>query len=77
MTGEFSGWTSYLPPWSARSWWPRCSPCGTRALYRLLTQDEPDHEAIAQWYSWWVEEVFPEEIRSLPSVAAEFERASS
>src|SRR3569833_1374367 len=51
------------------------NPKRHEALYRMLVSEDADYDEIVQWYCWWVEEVFPEELLSLPSVAAEFEKA--
>jgi tuftelin-interacting protein 11 len=47
------------------------------ALYQWLLLEEADYEEIGKWLEWWHEEVFPEEIKGLPSVAAEFEKGTA
>jgi tuftelin-interacting protein 11 len=47
------------------------------ALYQWLLLEEADYEEIGKWFEWWHEEVFPEEIKGLPSVAAEFEKGTA
>jgi tuftelin-interacting protein 11 len=47
------------------------------ALYQWLLLEEADYEEIGKWLEWWHEDVFPEEIKGLPSVAAEFEKGTA
>lgn len=45
------------------------------ALYQwLVLGEEADYDEIGAWLQWWREEVFPEEIKGLPSIQAEFEK---
>lgn len=44
------------------------------ALYQWLLLDTANYEQIGQWFEWWQDQVFPEEIKSLPSITAEFEK---
>lgn len=44
------------------------------ALYQWLLLDTANYEQIGQWFEWWQDSVFPEEIKSLPSITAEFEK---
>ncbi|KAI0019851.1 GC-rich sequence DNA-binding factor-like protein-domain-containing protein [Xylariomycetidae sp. FL0641] len=46
-------------------------------LYQWLTSDGKDFEEIGVWYQWWHDQVFPPEISSQPSIAAEFKKASN
>ncbi|KAJ9130347.1 TFP11-domain-containing protein [Coniochaeta hoffmannii] len=46
-------------------------------LYQWLIADEANYEEIGQWFEWWRDEVFPDAIKSLPSVAAEFEKGTA
>ncbi|KAK4101229.1 TFP11-domain-containing protein [Parathielavia hyrcaniae] len=46
-------------------------------LYQWLMMEEADYEEIAQWFQWWQAEVFPEAVRELPSVVAEFEKGTA
>jgi tuftelin-interacting protein 11 len=45
-------------------------------LYQWLITDEANYEEIGQWFEWWKDEVFPDPIRSLPSISAEFEKGT-
>ncbi|RDL40800.1 Uncharacterized protein BP5553_00779 [Venustampulla echinocandica] len=42
-------------------------------LHQWLTVVGPNEE-IGQWFEWWRDEVFPEDIKILPSIQAEFEK---
>jgi tuftelin-interacting protein 11 len=42
-------------------------------LHQWLTVVGP-HEEIGQWFEWWRDEVFPEEINNLTAIQAEFEK---
>lgn len=46
-------------------------------LYQWLVTDEANYEEIGQWFMWWKDEVFPEQIRTLPSITAEFEKGNA
>ena len=52
-------------------------PAWHEVLYQWLITEEANYEEIGQWFMWWKDEVFPEEIRSLPSVAAEFAKGTA
>jgi tuftelin-interacting protein 11 len=52
-------------------------PAWHAALYQWLLLEEADYNEIGGWFQWWQDEVFPEEIRGLPSVVAEFEKGSA
>ncbi|KAK4034686.1 GC-rich sequence DNA-binding factor-like protein-domain-containing protein [Parachaetomium inaequale] len=53
-------------------------PAWHAALYQwLLLGEEADYNEIGAWFQWWQDEVFPAEIRALPSVVAEFEKGSA
>lgn len=52
-------------------------PLWHHALYRWLLLDETNYDEIGQWLQWWQDEVFPDEIKALPSVAAEFVRGTA
>lgn len=47
------------------------------ALYRWLVLEEANYEEIGMWFEWWRGEVFPEEVKGLPSVQAEFEKGAA
>lgn len=46
-------------------------------LYQWLVTDEANYEEIGAWFMWWKDEVFPDEIKSLPSIAAEFDKGTA
>ncbi|KAL2130344.1 hypothetical protein VTI74DRAFT_6570 [Chaetomium olivicolor] len=46
------------------------------ALYRWLLLEEANYEEIGAWFEWWQDEVFPEEVKGLASVQAEFEKGT-
>jgi tuftelin-interacting protein 11 len=46
-------------------------------LYQWLITDEANYEEIGEWFLWWKDEVFPNDIRSLPSIAAEFDKGTA
>ncbi|KAI6092982.1 TFP11-domain-containing protein [Hypoxylon rubiginosum] len=46
-------------------------------LYQWLTSTDANYEEVGQWFEWWKDEVFPKEITTLPSVAAEFEKGTA
>lgn len=47
------------------------------ALYQWLLLEDADYNEIGQWFQWWQEDVFPEEIKSLPSIVAEFDKGTA
>ncbi|KAK0724331.1 GC-rich sequence DNA-binding factor-like protein-domain-containing protein [Lasiosphaeris hirsuta] len=47
------------------------------ALYHWLLLEDANYEEIGQWLEWWQESVFPDEIKALPSIAAEFEKGTA
>ena len=47
------------------------------ALYHWLLLDNANYEEIGQWFEWWQNDVFPEEIKALPSITAEFEKGTA
>ncbi|KAK3995192.1 Tuftelin-interacting protein 11 [Cladorrhinum sp. PSN332] len=47
------------------------------ALYHWLLLDDANYEEIGQWFEWWQGDVFPEEIKNLPSITAEFEKGTT
>jgi tuftelin-interacting protein 11 len=47
------------------------------ALYQWLLLEDANYEEIGQWFQWWQDEVFPDEIKALPSVAAEFDKGTA
>ncbi len=51
-------------------------PLWHAALYQWLVLEEANYEEIGLWFEWWRSEGFPEEVRGLPSVVAEFERGA-
>lgn len=46
-------------------------------IYQWLITDEANYEEIGQWFMWWKDEVFPDQIKDLPSIAAEFEKGNA
>jgi tuftelin-interacting protein 11 len=48
-------------------------PMWHNVLHQWLTIVGPNEE-IGQWFEWWRDEVFPEEIKSLPLIQAEFDK---
>ncbi|KAI1371774.1 TFP11-domain-containing protein [Hypoxylon crocopeplum] len=52
-------------------------PMWHNVLYDWLTSPDPGYEEIGAWYEWWRNEVFPPEVSSLRSIAAEFERGTT
>ncbi|KAK3386005.1 GC-rich sequence DNA-binding factor-like protein-domain-containing protein [Podospora didyma] len=52
-------------------------PMWHAALHHWLVLDEANYEEIGQWYQWWKDDVFPDEIKSLPSIAAEFDKGTA
>lgn len=46
-------------------------------LYQWLTTDEANYEEIGQWFEWWKDDVFPDAVKSLPSITAEFEKGTA
>jgi len=47
------------------------------ALYQWLLLDDADYGEIGQWFEWWQESVFPDEIKALPSIDAEFNKGTT
>ncbi|KAL1841147.1 hypothetical protein VTJ49DRAFT_7372 [Mycothermus thermophilus] len=47
------------------------------ALYRWLLLDDANYDEIGQWFQWWQDDVFPDDIKVLPSIAAEFEKGAA
>ncbi|KAK4107129.1 TFP11-domain-containing protein [Canariomyces notabilis] len=47
------------------------------ALYQWLLLDETNYDEIGQWFQWWHDEVFPDEIKALPSIVAEFDKGTA
>ncbi|KAI2468874.1 TFP11-domain-containing protein [Annulohypoxylon bovei var. microspora] len=43
-------------------------------LYQWLTSADANYEEIGAWFEWWKDQALPNEISSLPSIAAEFEK---
>ncbi|KAK4222874.1 Tuftelin-interacting protein 11 [Podospora fimiseda] len=52
-------------------------PMWHEALYHWLLLDEADYGQIGEWFEWWQRDVFPEEIKDLPSITAEFEKGTA
>ncbi|KAL2177397.1 GC-rich sequence DNA-binding factor-like protein-domain-containing protein [Thermothelomyces heterothallicus CBS 202.75] len=52
-------------------------PAWHAALYQWLLLEEADYNEIGAWFQWWQDEVFPDEIKALPSIVAEFEKGSA
>ncbi len=76
VTGEFQWLALLAPELIGEVMVAEVFPMWHETLYHLLTAttNALSLEQIAQWFQWWAEEVFPEPIRRLPSVVAEFER---
>ncbi len=66
ITGEFQWLDLISPTMIGEVMAAEVFPMWHEALYRLLTAENVDYDAVVQWYSWWVEEVFPEDLKSLP-----------
>ncbi|KXX73928.1 Tuftelin-interacting protein 11 [Madurella mycetomatis] len=47
------------------------------ALYQWLLLEDANYDEIGQWFQWWQDDVFPDDIKALPSVAAEFDRGAA
>lgn len=52
-------------------------PMWHSTLYQWLITDDPNYEEIGQWFLWWKDEVFPDALKALPSIAAEFEKGNA
>ncbi|KAI5920862.1 GC-rich sequence DNA-binding factor-like protein-domain-containing protein [Camillea tinctor] len=52
-------------------------PMWHEVLYQWLTSSEANYEEIGAWFQWWEEQVFPTEISSLESIAAEFRKGNA
>ncbi|KAH6845630.1 GC-rich sequence DNA-binding factor-like protein-domain-containing protein [Chaetomium sp. MPI-CAGE-AT-0009] len=52
-------------------------PAWHAALHQWLVLDDADYNEIGAWFQWWQDEVFPDEVKALPSVVAEFEKGSA
>ncbi|CAK7229606.1 hypothetical protein SBRCBS47491_007305 [Sporothrix bragantina] len=74
VTGEFQWLALLAPEMVAEVMVAELFPMWHEALYQLLTTWSTDLARIGQWFQWWVEEVFPEAIQRVPSVAAEFDK---
>ncbi|KAK4132104.1 TFP11-domain-containing protein [Trichocladium antarcticum] len=46
-------------------------------LYQWLLLEETNYEEIGAWFQWWQDDVFPGEIKTLPSVVAEFAKGTA
>ncbi|KAK4445961.1 Tuftelin-interacting protein 11 [Podospora aff. communis PSN243] len=51
-------------------------PMWHAALYQWLLLDDADYGEIGQWFEWWQESVFPDELKALPSIEAEFKKGT-
>lgn len=47
------------------------------ALYHWLLLEDADYGEIGQWFEWWQDSVFPDEIKALPSITAEFDKGTT
>ncbi|CAK7230326.1 hypothetical protein SEUCBS140593_007552 [Sporothrix eucalyptigena] len=74
ITGEFQWLVLLAPEMVGEVLVAELFPMWHEALYSLLTSSKTSLSLLGQWFQWWADEVFPEELRRLPSVAAEFER---
>ncbi|OTA98600.1 hypothetical protein M426DRAFT_325866 [Hypoxylon sp. CI-4A] len=52
-------------------------PMWHEVLYQWLTSPDANYEEIGAWFEWWKDQALPNEITSLSSVAAEFERGTT
>jgi len=52
-------------------------PMWHTALHQWLLLDDADYGEIGQWFEWWQESVFPDEIKALPSIDAEFKKGTN
>lgn len=52
-------------------------PMWHNALYHWLLLEDADYGEIGQWFEWWQGSVFPDEIKALPSISAEFEKGTA
>ncbi|KAL2150465.1 hypothetical protein VTH82DRAFT_7028 [Thermothelomyces myriococcoides] len=52
-------------------------PAWHAALYQWLLLEEADYNEIGAWFQWWQDDVFPDHIKALPSIVAEFEKGSA
>ncbi|KAI8957619.1 TFP11-domain-containing protein [Daldinia sp. FL1419] len=46
-------------------------------LYKWLTSADANYEEIGAWFEWWKDQAIPNDISSLPSVSAEFEKGAN
>jgi len=47
------------------------------ALYHWLLLEDADYGEIGMWFEWWHDSVFPDEIKALPSIKAEFDKGTT
>lgn len=52
-------------------------PMWHTALHKMLVAEDANLDEVAQWLRWWTEDVFPDELKNLPALAAEFEAGIS
>ncbi|CAK7273226.1 hypothetical protein SEPCBS119000_005544 [Sporothrix epigloea] len=74
ITGEFQWLTLLAPEMVAEVMVAEVFPMWHDALYQLLISPVTNLALLGQWFQWWTDKVFPDAIRQVPSVAAEFEK---
>ncbi|CAK7566482.1 MAG: hypothetical protein SEPTF4163_004428 [Sporothrix epigloea] len=74
ITGEFQWLALLAPEMVAEVMVAELFPMWHDALYQLLVSPLTNTALLGQWFQWWANEVFPDAIRQVPSVAAEFEK---
>ncbi|KAI1382866.1 TFP11-domain-containing protein [Hypoxylon trugodes] len=52
-------------------------PMWHEILYQWLTSPDANYQEIGEFFEWWKDQLLPNEISSLPSVAAEFEKGTA
>ncbi|KAI0846534.1 TFP11-domain-containing protein [Daldinia vernicosa] len=52
-------------------------PMWHEILYQWLTSADANYEEIGAWFEWWKDQAIPNDISSLPSVSAEFEKGTT
>ena len=77
ITGEFQWLDLLAPELVAEVMVSEVFPMWHKTLYQLLTTTGPTSltlDQVGQWLQWWMTEVFPPKVQTLPSVSAEFQR---
>lgn len=47
------------------------------ALYQWLLLEDANYDEIGEWFRWWQDDVFPDSVKALPSVVAEFDKGTA